>query len=89
VTLTFEPVRVATGGEDEEGRLVFADERLVAVLVRLSDQHDALAGQWFFEAGFGRLDRPNRPIFADLRAAQAWVERRLGETGAPGGAPRH
>jgi hypothetical protein len=89
VTLTLEPVRVATGAEDEEGRLVFADERLVAVLVRLSDQHDALAGRWFFEAGFGRLDSPNRPIFADLRATQAWIERRLGEPGALGGAPRH
>jgi hypothetical protein len=34
--LTTQPVRVATG-HDEEGCLIFADDRLVAVLVRLSD----------------------------------------------------
>src|SRR5688572_29225671 len=39
VTLTFQPVRIATC-HDEDGRLVFADDRLVAVLVRLSDEHE-------------------------------------------------
>jgi len=43
--LMLQPVWVNTQADDEEGFLVFGDGRLVAVLVRLSDQHGALAGQ--------------------------------------------
>ena len=85
MTLTLEPVRVATGADDEEGRLVFAGERLVAVLVRLSAQHQELAGHWFFEAGFGRLDGPLHPAFEELSEAQAWIAQRLAATGQAGG----
>jgi hypothetical protein len=81
VTLTLQPVRVATGGEGEEGRLVFAGDRLVAVLVRLSEQHGEQAGCWFFEAGFGRLDGPNHPTFGELPDAEAWIVARLAATG--------
>ncbi|WP_338105381.1 hypothetical protein [Microvirga tunisiensis] len=55
MSLTLQPVRVGTGSE-EEGMLVFDDvQRLVAVLTRLSDQNEVAPGQWFLEAGFGRL----------------------------------
>jgi hypothetical protein len=55
MSLSLQPVRVATGF-DEEGMLVFdGDQRLVAVLTRLSDQNEVAPGQWFLEAGFGRL----------------------------------
>jgi hypothetical protein len=70
------PVRVATG-HDEEGYLVFADDRLLAVLVRLSNQHEDVAGQWFLEAGFGKLDRRDHPIFADLDPGLEWIASRL------------
>ena len=69
-------VRVGNGF-DEEGLLVLdAEQRLVAVLVRLSEQHEEKAGCWFLEAGFGRLDGPNHPVFADLDEAQDWIEQR-------------
>jgi hypothetical protein len=74
--LTLQPVRVATG-HDEEGLLVFAEDRLVAVLVRLTEEHDDLTGQWFLETGFGPLDGPSSPTFADLEAAQEWIGQRL------------
>jgi hypothetical protein len=64
-------------GYDEEGLLVFADDYLVAVLVRLSDEHGDAAGKWFFESGFGRLDDPHHPIFSDLDAAQKYISQRL------------
>jgi hypothetical protein len=55
MSLSLQPVWVATGS-DEEGMLVFdGDQRLVAVLTRLSDQNEVAPGQWFLEAGFGRL----------------------------------
>ncbi len=53
MNLHLQPVRVRTGS-DEEGLLVFdADQRLVAVLVRLSDAHEDLGvvRQWFLETG--------------------------------------
>ena len=41
--LTLQAVQVANG-HDEEGRLVFADGRLIAVLVQLSDMHEEQGG---------------------------------------------
>jgi hypothetical protein len=76
MNVTTMPVRVATG-HDEEGCLVFVDDRLIAVLVVLSDQQEEVAGHWFREAGFGDLDRKENPTFADLNAAQAWIATRI------------
>jgi hypothetical protein len=70
-------VHVATGSQDTESRLVFADGFLVAVLVQLSDVHEDADGMWFLEAGFGRVDTVTPPTFADLDEAQAWIEQRL------------
>ncbi|WP_262273178.1 hypothetical protein [Microvirga yunnanensis] len=73
MTLTLQPVRVATGAE-EEGMLVFdRDQRLLAVLVHLSPENPVAPGHWFLEAGFDRLDGLNHPTFADLDAAQRWI----------------
>ncbi|MBD2747828.1 hypothetical protein IC232_14090 [Microvirga sp. BT688] len=77
MSLTLQPVRVHTGFE-EEGVLVFdGSQRLVAVLVRLSDRNEVAPGQWFLEAGFGPLGGVNYPAFADLDAAQDWIGQRL------------
>jgi len=72
--LKLEPVLVQTGSDDEEGLLVFADGRLVAVLVRLSTQHEE-AGYWFLEAAFGMRDRHR--TFPDLEIAQKWISGEL------------
>ncbi|ANY83587.1 hypothetical protein BB934_35620 (plasmid) [Microvirga ossetica] len=77
MSLTFQPVRVDTGFE-EEGVLVFDEHRrLTAVLVHLSDQHEIAPGQWFLESGFGPLDDVSHPAFADLNAAHDWISQRL------------
>ena len=77
MTLTLHPVRVGTG-YDEEGMLVFdREQRLVAVLTHLSDQYDGVSGHWYLEAGFGPLDGPDHPTFADLNAAQERISQRL------------
>ena len=52
-------------------------ERLIAVLVRLSDDNEVAPGQWFVEAGFGRLDGGNHPTFSHLDKAQDWISQRL------------
>ena len=45
MTLTLQPIRVATGF-DEEGMMVLDEkQRLVAVLVRLSDDNEVAPGQ--------------------------------------------
>ena len=75
--LTYEEVTVETGSDDEDGRLVFADERLVAVLVRLAESHGPEAGFWFLEHGFNRLDNENHPKFRDLDEAEEWISRHL------------
>ena len=77
MTLTFQPIRVATGF-DEEGMLVFDEkQRLLAVLVRLSDENEVAAGQWYLEAGFGRLDGINRPTFSNLDMARDRMVHRI------------
>jgi hypothetical protein len=54
--MDFQPVRVATGSDDQEGVLAFANDQLIAVLVRLSELHEELTGSWFLEASFGTRD---------------------------------
>ncbi len=77
MNFVLQPVRVATGF-DEEGVLVLDEEqRLLAVLTHLSDQYDGASGHWYLEAGFGRLDEPDQPTFANLDAAQIWISQRL------------
>lgn len=77
MSLHLQPVPIATDSNDAESQLVFAEGFLVAVLVRLSDDHGDEAGMWFLEAGFGRVDDPSQPKFADLGEAQEWIQRRL------------
>ena len=77
MTVTLHPVRIATGVE-EEGLLAFdGEQRLVAVLTHLSEENEVAPGQWYLEAGCGRLDGVNHPTFADLDQAQEWISRRL------------
>lgn len=78
MSVTLQPLRVETGTADEEGRLVFYGGKLVAVLVRLSDEHEDMAGQWFLEHGFGPLDDTWYPTFDGLDPACVWIARRLG-----------
>ncbi|MCK1368034.1 hypothetical protein [Bradyrhizobium sp. 62] len=75
MSLKLQPVRVANG-YDEEGFLAFVDDRLAAVLVRLSEQHGELAGRWFIEAAFGPLGAPNHPTFPDLAEAEKYIASR-------------
>ena len=80
MTLSLQPVQVATGC-DEQGMLVFDDNRrLVAVLTQLCGQHEELSGHWFLEAGFGRVDGPAHPTFADLDAARDWIHCRMAKS---------
>ncbi len=77
MTLTLHPIQVATDF-DEEGMMVLDEEqRLVAVLVRLSDENEVAPGQWYLEAGFGRLDGGSHPTFSNLDMAQDWISQRL------------
>jgi hypothetical protein len=77
MSLTLQPIRVATGF-DEEGMMVLDEEqRLVAVLVRLSDENEVAPGQWYLEAGFGRIDGTSHPHFSNLDMAQDWISKRL------------
>ena len=77
MTFTLQSVLVATGS-DEEGMLVFlGEQRLGAVLVRLSDDDEVAPGQWYLEAGFGRIDGTSHPIFSNLDQAQAWIRQRV------------
>jgi hypothetical protein len=77
MSLALQSVRVETGSLDEEGCLILANEKLVAVLVRLSADHPERTGQWYVEKGFGRLDGPSHPTFPDLQAAQHWISQQI------------
>jgi hypothetical protein len=81
VKLRLQPIRVAA--LDGDGLLVSSDLGLVAVLVRLSELHGQQAGEWFLEAGFGELDRHQRPTFPDVDAAQRWIAAHLTRSATP------
>jgi hypothetical protein len=77
MSFTLQPIRVATGF-DEEGMLVLdGEQRLMAVLVRLSDDNEVAPGQWYLEAGFGRIDGTSHPIFSNLDIAKDWISQRV------------
>jgi hypothetical protein len=77
MSFTLEPVRVANGF-DEDGMLIFnGNRRLVAVLTHLSEDNEVAPGQWYLEAGFGRLDGGSHPTFSNLDMVQEWIAQRL------------
>ena len=81
--ITFQPVKVLVDGHDSEGKLIFADGQLSAVIVRLDGEAHTPdhKGHWHMEAGFGKCDaRVAPPTFGTPEEAGAWVRRRL--TGA-------
>jgi hypothetical protein len=49
----------------------------VAVLVRLSDDNEVAPGQWYLEAGFGRIDGGSHPTFSNLDLAHDWIGERV------------
>ncbi|MBY0296264.1 MAG: hypothetical protein K2X71_09540 [Methylobacterium sp.] len=78
-------VLVDTGGVDEQGCLLFVDERLVAVLVRLERDDELkpeLWGRWFVEAGFGPCQQANSAMtFASTDEAIAWACEQVAQAG--------
>lgn len=76
MTLTLQPVRLADG-RGGEGALVFIDDELAAVLVRLTEQSSLGPGRWCLEAGFGRFAWHGSPVFVDLPTAEAWISQML------------
>jgi hypothetical protein len=74
----FQPVRILTCSEDKEGVLVFANDALVGVLVRLSPalHEGSAAGRWFLEAAFPPR-AANAPTFDTLESADRWFCHRL------------
>ena len=88
--ITLQPISVMTDGGGSEGRMIFADGLLVAVLSQVTAE-EALGEQgqvngWFLEAGFGPcgvLMSVTPPVFSDVEQAVAWVRTRLEAGFAP------
>lgn len=77
--LRLQPTKVATTSTDEDGLLVYQDQHLVAVIVRLEPavHGEPYAGKWNLEATFGHLPYPPDKVFEDVDHAQEWLEKRL------------
>jgi len=73
VVLSFQAVILDSSSPDQEGRLVFRDGRLLAVITRLSDIHPELAGRWFVEATFGRVPIVHPPAFETIDEFEGWI----------------
>jgi hypothetical protein len=68
-------VRIATGSSDERGVLFFANGRLIAIIVCLSEpSHGSMTGRWFLEVRFGDLFSARAPeTFSDIDTAEEWL----------------
>ena len=76
--LALQPAKIATGC-DETGILVLAEDRIVAILIRLDAScHEELQGRWFLEVGFGRCAGTPEP-FERLSDGLLWIARQLDE----------
>lgn len=81
MAITIEQRRVGGDGGVREGALIYRDDVLLAIFSRLieEDVQDGgpPLGSWFLEAGLGScglIEHSDRPIFASLDEAAAWVE---------------
>lgn len=78
VDLILHPIHIDTASDDQQGELVFADGKLVAVLVRLaSEAHGDDRDSWFAEAGFGPCDPPAKHVFVTRDEATGWIRERI------------
>ena len=75
--VVLQPIQIDTNSSDQEARLVMADGRLIAILVRLEDPGHARAGHWFLEVGLGRLQGLRPRPFMDLEEATRWLHQRI------------
>jgi hypothetical protein len=77
--ISFQPMRVLIDGHDSDGRLVLADSQLAAVIVRLDGEthNPEHKGRWHLEAGFGKCNTRDAPLFKTPDEAGAWVEQVL------------
>jgi hypothetical protein len=85
VDITFQLVKVPLQGHDGEGRLIFADDQLSAVIVRLDDEAHLPEhrGCWHLEAGFGACEaRTSPPPFTTPEEAAIWVSQRIARISA-------
>jgi hypothetical protein len=78
--VTWQPVRVGRSGytPEEDGRLVFVDGKVAAILVCRSDDFGKpdLEGSWFIEAGFGPISGVQE-TFPSFQDATSWILRRF------------
>lgn len=72
----FEPVRIRSEGQSE-ARLVFFDERLVAIVARLDADQGDFARLWYSELALNGLDPMRHEVFDDLESVALYVEQRL------------
>lgn len=72
MAVSFQEVTLDTVA-DREGRLVFRDGRLLAVLSCLSEIHDHLSGHWFIETVFGDVPTPQPPVFESIDQFEGWL----------------
>jgi hypothetical protein len=77
--ISFQSLRVLIDGHDSEGNLVLSGGQLAAVIVRLDGEHHGPdnKGWWHLEAGFGKCDVRNAPLFKTPEEAGAWVRTML------------
>jgi hypothetical protein len=82
-TIQSNRVDVLVDGGSSDGRLVMAEGKLAAVIVRVTAEEvsdTATEGGWFLEAGFGPcgiLRAPAPDIFPSEIEALRWIERQL------------
>ena len=71
--ISFQSVRVAIAGQSD-GRLVFVDGDLVAVVTRLDDTNEDFAGRWFAEVHFEGIGDIQDRTFGSLDEVEAYIE---------------
>lgn len=71
--VAFQVVKVAISGQSD-GRLVFIDGDLVAVVTRLDQTNEDFAGRWFAEVHFEGFEEIQDRTFGSLEEVEAYIE---------------
>ena len=77
-------IKVRTGSADENGLLMLLHDKLIAILVELSDEiHADKCGRWALESTFGLFDIRAPETFESIDQAWDWVMRAANGTQWP------
>ena len=82
--ITTQRIKILVDHHDPDGVLVFANDKLAALFVRLDGvEHGDDRGKWYLELGFSGCAAREGPVLSSMKELLAWVGDRVAAVRPP------